>query len=228
MKRRLLVIGILIISAFPLTGCVGTAQGERAGFGVNEQIDLEERTIAPVHYFYPTSQDVIYLVSEQFLLCRRKDFCPLDGHFTPAPVPPPVQERTVSAEPSQKKLEATIRSVVHFASGSSTLEAEEQAVLNQLLTQLNGVELSDLRVVIAGYTDSTGSEMMNNTIAHGRVEAVAAYFNGHGVAFQKVVVGSRPLCCYAAPNTTAEGRAKNRRVEIWVEQLVESNDERAN
>ena len=224
MTRRLFIIVLVGVNALSLACCMGTTQGKTSDLGISEQGVQEERTIAPAQYFYPASQDVIYLASEQFLLCRRKDFCPLEGHFTPVPVPSPLQEKTVSAEPPQKRLEATVRSVVYFAPGSASLGTTAKAMLDQLLAQLNGVQLQDLRVVTVGYTDSTGSRMMNNTIAHGRAEAVASYFHERGFAVRKIVVGSRHTCCYVAPNSTAQGRAKNRRAEIW----VESNDERAN
>ena len=224
MTRRLFIIVLVGVNALSLAGCMGIAQGTNAGLNVPEQRDQEEMAIAPAQYFYPASQDVIYLASEQFLLCRRKDFCPLEGHFTTVPIPARSVEKPAPVEPPRRKLEATIRSVVYFDPGSASLGADTQAVLDQLLVQLNGVQLSDPRVVIAGYTDSTGSEMMNNTIAHGRAEAVASYFHERGLAVKQIVVGSRPTCCYVAPNSTAQGRAKNRRAEIW----VESNDERAN
>jgi len=226
MKRMSIGAVILIMSVLPLAGCVGTAQGKRTGLNVDEQIDREKMRISPAHYLYPTSQGVIYLSSEQFLLCRKKDFCPIEGHFTP--VPPPSQEKTAPVEPPRKRLDVTMRSVVHFASGRTNLEAEAQAVLDQLMTQLDGVEFSDLRVVIAGYTDDTGPEEMNKKIALERAEAVAARFRERGFTFKKVVVGGRPLCCYVAPNTTAEGRAKNRRVEIWIEPPGETKNEKAN
>ena len=228
MKRWFLVHALLIVSALPLAGCVGTAQGKRAGPSVDDRIDREETRISPVQYLYTTSQGVIYLASEQFLLCRKKDFCPLDGHFTPMPAPSPSEEKTAHIEPPRKKLEVTLRSVVHFASGRTNLEAEARAVLDQLLTQLNGVEFSELRAVIAGYTDSTGSEEMNKKIAHERAEAVAAYFHERGLTFKEIVTGGSPLCCYVAPNTTAEGRAINRRAEIFVEPLGETQNEKAN
>jgi len=228
MKRWLHVPVLLIVSVLPFAGCVGTAQGKRMDPGIDERRDQEEMKISPAQYLYPTSQGVIYLASEQFLLCRRKDFCPLEGHFTPVPVPPPSQEKTASLEPAPKKLDVTMRSMVHFASGSAKLEAQAQAVLDELLVRLTGAEFSGLRAVIAGYTDATGSEEVNKKIALERAEAVAVYLQEQGITFKEVVVGSRPLCCYVARNTTAEGRAMNRRAEVWVEPVKEIEGEKAN
>ena len=69
-------------------------------------------------------------------------------------------------------------------------------------------------VQITGYTDSTGSAALNNSLSLQRANAVANYLRLQGVSADRIVTegaGSRnPI----ASNSTAAGREQNRRVEI--------------
>ncbi|MBU0675468.1 MAG: OmpA family protein [Proteobacteria bacterium] len=72
-------------------------------------------------------------------------------------------------------------------------------------------------VVIEGHTDSTGSPETNNLLSQQRAEAVRQYLLANAVAKEEQVVAAgfgatRPL----SPNTTAEGRAVNRRIDVVI------------
>jgi outer membrane protein OmpA-like peptidoglycan-associated protein len=227
MKQAFAVSILLIACALLFPACVGTDQGKRKSVPADPIADQEGLIIASKRYRYPVSHGVSYLPSEQFLLCRGKEFCPInEGRFTRAPLPS--QEKIPLIVPARKNLNKTIKSMVHFASGSAEPDAEAQSVLSELLTQISGTELLGLRVVIAGYTDSTGSQVENEKLARDRAESVASYFRGQGVTFKEVLTGGRADCCPVAPNTTAEGRAENRRAEIWVEPEEEEKGEKTN
>ena len=77
--------------------------------------------------------------------------------------------------------------------------------------------LSDADVVVYGHTDSTGNDAINNPLSVKRAEAVANFLLSKGVAESQIksVEGfgsTQPV----ADNATAEGRAENRRVEIFM------------
>nr|WP_176288342.1 OmpA family protein [Vibrio sp. JPW-9-11-11] len=78
------------------------------------------------------------------------------------------------------------------------------------------VEYPDTSLVIDGHTDSTGSDTTNQVLSERRAEAVRSYLVGQGVAAGRAIArgnGERyPLCT----NSTANGRACNRRVEIQI------------
>ncbi len=227
MERKSAIPILMITGMLFLAGCLGAAKGKAAGIIANGPMPQEVLQIVPMRYTYPSLHGVSYLSSEQFLLCRRKEVCPIRRDFTPAPVPPPAPE-PVSAQPVHKKLEMPMRASVHFPSGSSTLEPETLAILDKITSELKESDLTSLRIVIAGYTDSVGSLKLNKKLAGDRAEAVAAYFRGKSILSKEIVTGGRPLCCYVAPNTTSEERAKNRRAEIWVEQMGDAKDEKPN
>ena len=75
-------------------------------------------------------------------------------------------------------------------------------------------EVPDARIAIDGHTDSTGSASHNQTLSEARAASVRDYFVSKGIAASRLTArgfgGTRPV----ASNETAEGRAKNRRVEL--------------
>ena len=79
-------------------------------------------------------------------------------------------------------------------------------------------------VQIYGFTDNTGSMAVNQRVADGRSNAVKSYLVNSGVAFTRLTAQGVPMANYVASNDTAEGRAQNRRVEIYItanEQMIQ-------
>src|SRR6058998_3111838 len=90
---------------------------------------------------------------------------------------------------------------VNFETGKSALKPESFTVLDIVAQSLNANP--DIRLDIAGYTDNTGSSATNLRLSQARADAVRAYLGSKGVAASPI-----------AANTTAAGRAQNRRVEL--------------
>jgi len=109
----------------------------------------------------------------------------------------------------------TLPGNVLFASGKSELLAGAQERLSQVADALKDQE--DKKILIEGHTDSRGSESMNMDLSRRRAEAVSSLLITRGIPAERVTsvgVGpSRPV----ADNTSAEGRANNRRVEIVIQ-----------
>lgn len=75
----------------------------------------------------------------------------------------------------------------------------------------------NLEVVIAvGHTDSVGTDAYNQKLSVRRAEAVKAYLVSKGIEANRVYTEGKGKKQPVADNKTAEGRAKNRRVEIEV------------
>jgi outer membrane protein OmpA-like peptidoglycan-associated protein len=103
---------------------------------------------------------------------------------------------------------------VRFAADSATVEPRTLGDLQPLLRFLDAHP--DYRVVIEGYTDSTGSCRNNQQLSQARAMAVADYLVGQGVSpgrVQPVGLGEEYP---AASNRDAAGRRQNRRVELVV------------
>ena len=111
---------------------------------------------------------------------------------------------------------------VNFDFDKSTLRPDAVAILNEAIEILK--RYPDLRVEVAGHTDSKGTDQYNQALSERRATAVYKYVTSNGVDAGRLVgpVGygeSRPI----APNTNAdgsdnpEGRAQNRRTELNVQ-----------
>lgn len=103
---------------------------------------------------------------------------------------------------------------IYFAAGSARLDDKSKPLLNNLYDIVN--RCPDLAIEIGGHTDSDGSQVANQRLSERRAGSVAAYLESQGIARNRMrVVGygeAQPL----VPNTTREGKAKNRRIAFSV------------
>lgn len=127
----------------------------------------------------------------------------------PAPQPPaPV----VAAKPSAQKV--TYAADTFFDFDKSALKPDGKAKLDDLVSKMAGIQTE---VIIAvGHTDSIGTEAYNQKLSERRANAVKAYLVSKGVEKNRVYTEGKGEKQPIASNSTAEGRAKNRRVEIEV------------
>ena len=101
-----------------------------------------------------------------------------------------------------------------FDFDKSVLKPEGRAKLDDLVSKMTGL---NLEVIIAvGHTDSVGSDAYNQRLSVRRSEAVKSYLVSKGVEKNRVYTEGKGEKQPVADNRTAEGRAKNRRVEIEV------------
>ena len=101
---------------------------------------------------------------------------------------------------------------VTFETGKSTLTPESEAVLQDAAQQL--AASPEIRVQVSGYTDNTGSRATNVRISKERAAAVERFLEANGVSPSQVTSKGFGPDNPVASNKTAEGRAKNRRVEL--------------
>jgi outer membrane protein OmpA-like peptidoglycan-associated protein len=114
---------------------------------------------------------------------------------------------------------------VTFAFDSAALNPQFNGVLDKVAQTL--VEYDQTIVQVAGHTDSTGSHAYNMKLSQQRADSVKSYLTGRGVPAKRLVtVGAGPDYP-VADNSTAEGRAENRRVEITIVPVTEENLQKA-
>ena len=85
-------------------------------------------------------------------------------------------------------------------------------VLKRLAGILNFV--TDIRLEINGYTDNVGTGSANQALSEKRARRVRDFLVANGVDTERITVFGRGETNFVASNQTAEGRAKNRRIEI--------------
>ncbi len=107
---------------------------------------------------------------------------------------------------------------ITFATNSSDLNSQFFEVLDSVAIVLQ--EYKSTLVTVAGYTDSTGSTDYNQKLSERRAATVAMYLNGRGVVKERLAAIGYGKQHPVAGNDTAQGRAKNRRVEITLEPIT--------
>jgi OOP family OmpA-OmpF porin len=104
--------------------------------------------------------------------------------------------------------------IVEFESGRATLTGAGMAVLDQVLAALRQVR--GKRVEVIGHTDNAGSRARNLALSQARAEAVKAYVVARGIRPDAISVSGEGPDRPVADNASADGRARNRRIEFKV------------
>lgn len=144
-----------------------------------------------------------------------------DGAIAPAmaPAAPPVVGQTATPTPTPTPpppaaTKVTYAADAFFDFNKSVIKPEGKAKLDDLVGKIKDI---NLEVIIAvGHTDSVGSDAYNQKLSVRRSEAVKAYLVSKGIEKNRVYTEGKGEKQPVADNKTAEGRAKNRRVEIEV------------
>ena len=128
-----------------------------------------------------------------------------------------VQKAQIEQTTDQNGLQAikvTFNGGILFPTNGTTLSANAKKDLTGFATSLR--ENPNTNVQIYGFTDNTGSYQVNERVATGRADAVLTYLANSGVAANRLMAQGVPMADYVASNDTPEGRAQNRRVEIYI------------
>ena len=112
---------------------------------------------------------------------------------------------------AQRQTRLTLRGV-NFELGKAVLLPVSRDILTEVARSL--VDNPQVRVEVAGHTDSTGSRAVNERLSLARAESVKVYLIENGVPAERMAVQGYASTQPVATNKTASGRAQNRRVEL--------------
>lgn len=115
--------------------------------------------------------------------------------------------------PKPMMAEVDIRGDALFDFDSSEIKPEGLAAIEQVIADAGALSNVD-KIVVVGHTDSTGPEDYNQGLSERRADAVAAELIARGAPANKIQSYGVGETQPAASNSTREGRAQNRRVEI--------------
>ena len=140
------------------------------------------------------------------------------------------QVETVKDSNGLDAVKVTFNSGILFATNKADLNDNSKMELNNLANIMR--QNSDVSIDIKGYTDSTGSDKINNPLSLNRAQSVANYLTQNGVPYAQLknVQGfgsSNPV----ASNDTEAGRQQNRRVEVYLyasEQMIKAAEAQQN
>ncbi len=111
-------------------------------------------------------------------------------------------------------IKVTFDSGILFDSGKSVLSESSKTALKNFATSLKSTPETD--VTIYGHTDNTGSREVNEKLSRERAESVASYLKSNGVDGNRLTTAGKAYDEPVADNSTAAGRAQNRRVEVYI------------
>lgn len=124
----------------------------------------------------------------------------------------PVTDTEVSASTTCASLEGIKKERLRFDFDKAQLKTEHGAVLKRVAGEMEGC--SDAHVVLAGFTDQTGSPLYNKWLSQQRAEAALRGLMRNGVAKERLTAVGYGEKYPEASNAKRDGRALNRRVEF--------------
>jgi len=124
------------------------------------------------------------------------------------------QVESVTDANNLQAIKVTFESGILFSTGKSNLSESSKSALNKFAATLK--ETAETDVAIYGHTDNTGTRDVNVKLSNERAASVSAFLNSNGVALDRMKTEGKAFDMPVADNGTAEGRAKNRRVEIFI------------
>ncbi|MCC8035028.1 MAG: OmpA family protein, partial [Rikenellaceae bacterium] len=128
---------------------------------------------------------------------------------------PDADVETVEDDNGLQAIKVTFKDGILFETGKSDLSASSRQSLDKFADAIKNEPDTD--VTIYGNTDNTGSREINEKLSQERAQAVANFLLGDGVPSSRIdAVKGLAYDAPVADNSTAEGRAKNRRVEIYI------------
>ena len=116
------------------------------------------------------------------------------------------------ARTPNNELKVNVPSDISFDVGRADIKPDLRPVLDQFAQGLDPT----MRVRVVGHTDSTGSDAITDPLSRQRALAVKQYLEDRGIAGSRIDAVGRGEHEPIADNNTAEGRARNRRVEIFL------------
>ncbi|GAA4408370.1 OmpA family protein [Quisquiliibacterium transsilvanicum] len=120
------------------------------------------------------------------------------------------------SQTADNRLKLDVPSDVSFDTGRADIKSNLRPILDRFAQSLNANPGTTVNII--GHTDSTGSDSVNNPLSYNRADSVRSYLVARGVDARRIAVEGRGSREPVANNATADGRAMNRRVEIFVAQ----------
>lgn len=121
---------------------------------------------------------------------------------------------TVEDANGLEAIKVTFDSGILFDFNKSTLQANAKKQLDKFAAEM--ADMPDTDITVLGHTDNVGSAEANQKVSDNRAKAVSNYLQNKGIAASRIIAEGHSFNDPVADNSTAEGRAQNRRVEIYI------------
>jgi outer membrane protein OmpA-like peptidoglycan-associated protein len=124
------------------------------------------------------------------------------------------------SQTADNQLKLNIPSDISFDIGRSEIKPNLQPILNQFAQGLSSQPNTEVRIV--GHTDNTGSDAVNDPLSLNRAASARDYLVARGVDARRIQIAGHGEHEPIADNSTDAGRARNRRVEIYLAERAQA------
>ena len=124
------------------------------------------------------------------------------------------QIETVEDSNGLEAIKVTFNSGILFDTNKADLKQASKNELSQFATKMS--DMVDTDITIYGHTDSSGNDAINQPLSEKRAQSVADYLKNCGISSSRMTVEGKSSSMPVADNATKEGKAQNRRVEIYI------------
>jgi len=116
----------------------------------------------------------------------------------------------------QKTVEGAVRlnTSLRFLSGSTSLDGKARRDIDRIMALMSRPENAGRRLLVLGFSDASGTPQANRSLSEERARVVASELTLRGL--EPVVIAGFGDILPVATNASETGKAKNRRVEIWL------------
>ena len=121
---------------------------------------------------------------------------------------------TVVTQTADNQLKLSIPNDISFATGRHDIQPRLMPILDQFAQGLN--QQASMEVKIVGHTDNTGNDAINNPLSVNRAQSGRDYLVARGVRVHRIAIDGRGSREPIADNATEAGRARNRRIDIYL------------
>lgn len=121
---------------------------------------------------------------------------------------------TVVTQTADNQLKLSIPNDISFDSGRYDIKPNLRPILDQFAQGLAQQQSTEVRII--GHTDNVGSDALNNTLSVNRAQSARDYLVARGVNSSRISIDGRGEREPLADNATESGRARNRRIEIFL------------
>lgn len=220
--------GGLDIYTFPMRGEVapmrtlwvqGRVYDRKTGAGLPSAVELADLQDGRVSSKVRTDEQGRYLITlpagrDYGFHVDRKGYLFHSGNFPLSQGTPDSTYRLdIPLQPIEKDANIVLKNIF-FATNSFQLKPESASELDIIVRLMQ--ENPSLRIRIDGHTDNVGRAADNLTLSNNRARSVIDYLTSKGVAKERLTFKGLGSTKPVADNSTEEGRAQNRRTELWV------------
>lgn len=185
-------------------------------------IQTEDYPLSRRLYFYapPFSKNLLSKEVIEFALSKKgQEIVEKVGFISLDVAPVKVDTISIESDEYQSLAKSYLRLSLSFRFKTDSYELDNRAIrdLERVLEFFKENKRKNFEIILLGFSDSLGNPKYNITLSEKRAEIVRNELNKRGIVVSKVMGlgGKIPV----ASNSTASGRYKNRRVEIWIKEL---------